>query len=703
MIPNVFHESFYGCVELFFLSVLAGCGTISGALACDVPLFSVMESEEPVPADTTASSDPAVLSGSFECSDAVDWDDLDVKAAVAGGSLFFGAPAVENEFRRYLQHSHRILLPFVCCMLAAASAVTTVSVFATPTATTTFIIISVAFVALALCYILTVSRRDLCFSSDVPRWLHEAYALSIIAVLTICMPTALWAFWESCNTLDANATTTLDGESPPTCVISHTPFLGAVTSVTCLLVGLRILVGAPLSVAWFVMWCIVSVVFSRNHPAIGYLLLLDGCLLVVAVTGGVSLEAAHRESFRAMVHLHRGRAAVRRATAAFATVLHYSLPPPVLVAVLKSSEPFALVGDGATTVASFTAEAAVVCITGVADFHLWTTKLMPIAVVKALHQDFSHFDGHARTLGLDKVQTLGDVYVVTTGLLSRRGHPRVARAVLLAALQHRPVAAGAVFELQPPVRAVVGRGELWGRIAGLASMRFLVGGAAFDTAYAHYGAGTAAEIICDAAFVNELPLCDVFRIKKSQPSGTIALEVTAPPADLARALSSHDDEDDVGLFPQPPSSVSLAAVALESPTSPAHGAEPVEEDFTDLPPERIAALLGQSQPTPLPLRLLRWTLRFEDAGVEAAFVLVAEAEFLSWVGRMMSFALLIVATAILVVIVWGKAARGPATAVAAVGVAVAAVRLPLHFSVKVPSDPHSEPSLAHRFAFPTLD
>ena len=94
----------------------------------------------------------------------------------------------------------------------------------------------------------------------------------------------------------------------------------------------------------------------------------------------------------------------------------------------------------------------------------------------------------ARTLGLDKVQMLGDVSVVRTRLLLRRGHPQVARAV---------------FELQPPVRAVVG--ELWGQIAGVA-LRFLVCRAALDTTYARYWAGTAAEIICDAAFVNEPPL-----------------------------------------------------------------------------------------------------------------------------------------------------------------------------------------------------
>ena len=101
---------------------------------------------------------------------------------------------------------------------------------------------------------------------------------------------------------------------------------------------------------------------------------------------------------------------------------------------------------------------------------------------------------------------LGDVYVVRTRLLSRRGHPRVARAV---------------FELQPPVRAVE-EGELWGQIAGVA-LRFLVCRAAFDTTYARYWAGTAAEIICDAAFVNELPLQPAFDVTPGSTPEAVVL------------------------------------------------------------------------------------------------------------------------------------------------------------------------------------
>ena len=108
------------------------------------------------------------------------------------------------------------------------------------------------------------------------------------------------------------------------------------------------------------------------------------------------------------------------------------------------------------------------------------------------------------------MQMLGDVDVMRTRLLSRRGHPRVARAV---------------FELQPPVRAVVGEvGELWGQIAGVA-LRFLVCRAAFDTTYARYWAGTAAEIICDAAFVNELPLQPAFDVT---PGSTPDAVVSTP-------------------------------------------------------------------------------------------------------------------------------------------------------------------------------
>ena len=111
----------------------------------------------------------------------------------------------------------------------------------------------------------------------------------------------------------------------------------------------------------------------------------------------------------------------------------------------------------------------------------------------------------ARTLGLDNVQMLGDVYVVRTRLLLRRGHPRVARVV---------------FELQPPVRAVVG--ELWGQIAGVA-LRFLVCRAALDTTYARYWAGTVAEIICDAAFANEPPVQPAFDVTPGSTPEAVVL------------------------------------------------------------------------------------------------------------------------------------------------------------------------------------
>ena len=159
----------------------------------------------------------------------------------------------------------------------------------------------------------------------------------------------------------------------------------------------------------------------------------------------------------------------------------------------------------------------------------------------------------ARTLGLDKVQMLGDVSVVRTRLLLRRGHPQVARAV---------------FELQPPVRAVVG--ELWGQIAGVA-LRFLVCRAALDTTYARYWAGTVAEIICDAAFVNELPLQTAFDVTPGSTPDAVVLT-----RDCVGVDNNGDDNGDVTVFGGTAASANGSAT-VASTTVPASPSLPAVE------------------------------------------------------------------------------------------------------------------------------
>jgi adenylate cyclase len=119
----------------------------------------------------------------------------------------------------------------------------------------------------------------------------------------------------------------------------------------------------------------------------------------------------------------------------------------------------------------------------VVDFTPWSEQLRPEEVVGHLDLLFSHFDELAEELGLEKIKTIGDAYMVAAGVPTPRpDHARALALVgleMLAAMREHEELAALGLELRiginsgPVVAGVIGRKrflyDLWGDAVNTAS------------------------------------------------------------------------------------------------------------------------------------------------------------------------------------------------------------------------------------------
>lgn len=128
-------------------------------------------------------------------------------------------------------------------------------------------------------------------------------------------------------------------------------------------------------------------------------------------------------------------------------------------------------------------EAATVLFADIADFTRFAAERPPDAVVELLNDIFSRFDALADELGLEKIKTIGDAYMVVAGIPTARADHAAAMAAMALAMRaefarfvaEREVALGLRIGLHcgPAVAGVIGRRkfiyDLWGDTVNTAS------------------------------------------------------------------------------------------------------------------------------------------------------------------------------------------------------------------------------------------
>ena len=143
------------------------------------------------------------------------------------------------------------------------------------------------------------------------------------------------------------------------------------------------------------------------------------------------------------------------------------LPEPIAER-LKGGE--SLIADGAPEVGVLFAD--------IAGFTPMSEAMAPEAIVRLLNEVFTLFDGLAADHGLEKIKTIGDAYMVASGLLERGEHHAEELAGMALDMQSETQRFGALklrigIDIGPVVAGVIGRSkfiyDLWGDTVNTAS------------------------------------------------------------------------------------------------------------------------------------------------------------------------------------------------------------------------------------------
>ena len=147
--------------------------------------------------------------------------------------------------------------------------------------------------------------------------------------------------------------------------------------------------------------------------------------------------------------------------------------PQEVAEVLKS---------GAQTIADYHEEASVL-FAGIVGFTSLTDRLSPASMIDLLNEIFSHFDSLVEELGLEKIRTIGDNYMVASGVpRPRMDHAQALARMALAMNEYAPEATSLAdlplkfrigINSGPMIAGVVGHKkfqyDLWGDSVNLAS------------------------------------------------------------------------------------------------------------------------------------------------------------------------------------------------------------------------------------------
>jgi len=224
------------------------------------------------------------------------------------------------------------------------------------------------------------------------------------------------------------------------------------------------------AVAWFCAFSGVVIAAGVLDPLVGDagatiptgIVLLFFVLNIIGVTGTsfVLLNYFVRERTRMATILEEERERSER--------LLLNVLPPTIAERLKSGE---------SVIADRAAQAGVL-FADIAGFTSLSEKMSPEAVVQMLDEVFSVFDGLTDEHGLEKIKTIGDAYMVASGLLeSRPSHVEDLAKMALAMqreIQRFPRLQLRIgIDVGPVVAGVIGRSrfiyDLWGDTVNTAS------------------------------------------------------------------------------------------------------------------------------------------------------------------------------------------------------------------------------------------
>jgi adenylate cyclase len=162
-------------------------------------------------------------------------------------------------------------------------------------------------------------------------------------------------------------------------------------------------------------------------------------------------------------------------------------------------------------------QSASILFADVADFTPWSERLTPAEVVSYLDHLFSHFDNLAERYGLEKIKTIGDCYMVASGVPTPR--PDHARALAFMALDMLEAMRSGDAHLGLELRVGINSGPVVAGVIGRKRFLYDLWGDAVNTASRMESHGTPGRIQITRATYELLE--DEF---ECEPRGTIAVK-----------------------------------------------------------------------------------------------------------------------------------------------------------------------------------
>jgi class 3 adenylate cyclase len=222
-------------------------------------------------------------------------------------------------------------------------------------------------------------------------------------------------------------------------------------------------------VAWFVLAPLGYLLYQMEARTEPVLPLLYGSVQSIAMLAAVLLLGEAVRSRRALAQAHRLLLAERERSE---RLLRNVLPGPIATRLKQGDE---VIADRFPEVTVLFAD--------LVDFTRRSQATTPERVVKVLDDLFTAFDRLAERLGLEKIKTIGDAYMVVGGLPEPRPDHAQAVAEMALALREevvrhldpagRPLALRMGIDTGPVVAGVIGRRkfsyDLWGDTVNTAS------------------------------------------------------------------------------------------------------------------------------------------------------------------------------------------------------------------------------------------
>jgi hypothetical protein len=271
---------------------------------------------------------------------------------------------------------------------------------------------------------------------------------------------------------------------------------------------------------------IVGIYMQGEYSAIDY-----ACVMIIALVALAVLthevwvtEKLSRQHFLHALELVRAEARIGDLMTATKIILQAALPPELL-----NLETMTLVETDRQS------NRASVAICEIYDFAQWSTGLLVTSVVVVLHGLLEHFEMAGDDHGVVWAMSYGDSYVVCVGLLAECiDHEARAAAWATEACN----VSASVWAQGVMLHGSVCIGPLQGKLSGHQSLRFVLGGAAFDSAVAALPAAPPGAVVRgDAANSGEID--GAFTSNAAQSASSFAQRThpthsSAPPAAKAR-------------------------------------------------------------------------------------------------------------------------------------------------------------------------